>query len=141
MKEDIMPNPKGKEKFVLWLRPETKEEVKKNYADDDCRTMSEFIEKAIRFYLGFLTAKNPSNYLPSIFLSTMQGMVDESDNKHSRLLFKIAVEIALMQNLLAARYEIDPKKLEELRGTCVREVQRLNGHFTFADAIAWQEKR
>ena len=136
-----MANPKGKEKFLLWLRPETKEEIKKYYADDDCRTMSEFVEKAIRFYLGYLTAKNPSNYLPSVFLSTMQGMVDESDNKLSRLLFKIAVEIALMQNLLAARYEIDPKKLEELRGTCVREVQRLNGHFAFEDAVRWQEKR
>lgn len=35
----------NKEKFALWLRPETKRMVEKNYKDDGCRSRSDFIEK------------------------------------------------------------------------------------------------
>ena len=45
-----MPVPKGKEKFALWIFPDTKAKVKEMYRKDDCRSMSEFVEKAIRFY-------------------------------------------------------------------------------------------
>ena len=35
-------------KFPLWVTPKTMETVKEMYKDDDCRSQSEFIEKAIR---------------------------------------------------------------------------------------------
>ena len=54
-------------------------------------------------------------------------------------MFKLAVEIAILQNLIAATQEIDPVSLERLRGECVREVKRLNGNFSFEDAIYWQK--
>lgn len=62
----------------------------------------------------------------------------ESDNRQSRLLFKLAVEIAILQNLFAATNDIDPLSLERLRGECVKEVKRLNGSFSFEDALDWQ---
>ena len=40
----------NKKKFPLWVRPETLEKVEKIYREDDCRSRSEFIEKAIEFY-------------------------------------------------------------------------------------------
>lgn len=62
---------------------------------DDCRNRSEFIEKAIRFYIGYLTAEDKTNYLPNIFLSNMKSIIAESDNRTSRMMFKIAVELAI----------------------------------------------
>ena len=133
-----MPKPKDKEKFPLWARSETLQSVKENYRKFDCRSQSEFIEKAILFYLGYLSADNPKSYLPNMFLSTMKSIVAESDNKQSRLLFKLAVEIAILQNLFAATNDIDPVSLERLRGECVKEVKLLNGSFSFEDALDWQ---
>ncbi len=45
-----MPTPKNKRKFALWLYPETLDKVKQLYTEDDCRSKSEFIEKAVQFY-------------------------------------------------------------------------------------------
>lgn len=128
-----------KKKFALWVYPDTLEKVEKIYREDNCESKSEFIEKAINFYIGYLTAENKKDYLPSIVTSTLKAIVDNSDTRQNRMMFKLAVEIAMVQNLLAATQDIDPVSLNRLRGECVKEVKRLNGGFTFEDALAWQK--
>ena len=65
--------------------------------------------------------------------------MDSSDTRQNRMMFKLAVEIAIVQNLIAATQDIDPVSLERLRGECFKEVKRLNGGFSFEDALAWQK--
>lgn len=48
-----MANPKGKKKFLLWIYPSTQELVKNNYRKDHCKSQSEFIERAIQYYIFF----------------------------------------------------------------------------------------
>lgn len=129
----------NKKKFPLWARPETLEKVDKIYREDNCRSKSEFIEKAIEFYYGYLTSKDKNGYLPSVVTSTLKSIVAESDNRQNRMLFKLAVEVAILQNLMATTQEIDLLSLERLRGECVKEVKRLNGSFSFEDAYDWQK--
>ncbi|ERK47592.1 hypothetical protein HMPREF0367_00081, partial [[Eubacterium] cylindroides ATCC 27803] len=43
------------------------------------------------------------------------------------MIFKLAVEMAVMMNVVAANNSINPVSLERLRGECVKEVKRLNG--------------
>ena len=57
---------KGKEKFALWITPECKQLVDDCYADDQCQSRSEYIEKAILFYTGFLYAEKADRYLPKV---------------------------------------------------------------------------
>ncbi len=128
----------GKQRMDVYLFPETIEKAKKLYGQDDCRNRSEFIEKAIRFYVGFLTAEDKSSFLPNMFLSNMRSIVYESDNRQNKLLFKLAVEMALMMNLMAYQFEIDDVSLSRLRGECVKEVKRLQGSFSMEDAREWQ---
>ena len=134
-----MAPPKDKTRFTLWLYPETMAKVETLYSKEGCVSRSDFIEKAIRFYIGFLTAEDPSSFLPNMFLSNMRGIVSESDDKQNRLLFKMAVEIAIMQNIIASMQDIDPASLARVRGECVKEVKRLNGNFSFEDAVDWQK--
>ena len=134
-----MSVPKGKIKFALYLYPETLERVRELYRQDDCISRSEFIEKAVRFYVGYLTAEDPSNYLPNLFLSNMRSIASESNSRTNRMLFKLAVEQAMMMNVLAANYDIAPETLARLRGSCVQEVKRLNGTFSLEDAVDWQK--
>ena len=105
-----------KRKFALWLHPETLEQVEAAYKKDDCRSKSEFIEKAVRFYLSYLAAADDSSLLPNAFLSSMKRIVSESDNRIGRLLFKLAVEMAVMSNILAAMDDVDNVTLSRLRG-------------------------
>ena len=128
-----------KRRFQFWVKPSTLELVGRYMEDDNCSSQSEFIEKAVLFYTGYLSAKENKTYLPNIVTSTLKGIVAESDNKQSRLLFKLAVEMAMMMNLLAASQEVDKVSLERLRGECVKEVKRLNGSFSFEDALDWQK--
>ena len=68
----------------------------------------------------------------------MRSIVYESDSRQNKLLFKLAVEMALMMNLLAYQFEIDDVSLSRLRGECVKEVKRLQGSFSMEDALEWQ---
>ena len=70
---------------------------------------------------------------------TLKAIVDNSDNRQNRMMFKLAVEIAIVRNLIAATQDIDPVSLERLRGECVKEVKRLGGGFSFEDALNWQK--
>lgn len=129
----------NKKKFALWMYPATYEKLEAIYREDNCESRSEFIEKAVNFYIGYLTSKDKTDYLPSVVISTLKSIVAESDNRQNRMLFKLAVEVAIMQNLVASSQEVDPLSLERLRGECVKEVGRLNGTFSFEDAVNWQK--
>ena len=129
----------NKKKFPLWAYPDTLEKVEEHYREDNCRSQSEFIEKAVNFYIGYLTSEDKKGYLPSVVTSTLKSIVAESDNRQNRMLFKLAVEVAILQNIAASSQDIDPLSLERLRGECVKEVKRLNGGFSVEDALTWQK--
>ena len=57
----------------------------------------------------------------------------------SRMRVKLEVELAITMNLIAAAQDIDSVTLERLRGECVKEVKRINGAFSFDDAVDWQK--
>ena len=134
-----MPIPKDKRKFALWLYPETLDKIGQLYTEDNCRSKSEFIEKAVQFYIDHITAEDQRSMLPAAILSSVKGIIAESDNRICRLLFKMAVQLAVTMNVVAANSEIDDVSLERLKSECVKEVKRLNGNFTFKDANDWQK--
>ena len=127
-----------KRKFALWARDSTLEKTKDWFQKDNCRSQSEFIEKAILFYIGYLSSNENQEYLPEVITSTLKGIVKESENKTSRMIFKLAVELAVTMNVIASDSNIDRQTLEKLRGSCVKEVKTLNGAFSFNDALDWQ---
>lgn len=129
-----MPMPKNKRKFTLWIYLETIKEIKQLYDEDNCRSKSEFIEKAVLLHINHITAENDRYMLTSAILSSIKSIVAESDDRLSRLLFKLAVDIAVTMNVVVANRNIDDASLERLKGECVKEVKRMNGSFNFKDA-------
>lgn len=128
-----------KRKFALWISKDTIEKAKKHYKDDNCSSASEFIEKAILFYLGYLSCQENQDYLADVIPSTVKGIVDESSNRMGRLLFKMAVEQAVISNILAAVCDVNQQELKRLRGQCVQEIRRTNGMISFENALDWQQ--
>ena len=130
----------GKRKFALWIKESTLEQLSIRYHLRTCSSQSEFIDKAIHFYIGFISSDNGSDYLPKIIISTLKGIVNDSDNRISRILFKMAVEQAITMNVVAATCNISREQLEKLRGTCVAQVKRTNGAYSFEDAFEFQKR-
>ena len=82
--------------------------------------------------------KDCSNVVADIITSTLKDIIRESDNRQGRLLFKIAVELAILQNVIAANYGIEQPDLDRLRGICVNEVKKISGTISFDEAVRWQ---
>ena len=127
-----------KRKFALWIKQSTIDMVESIYKEDNCSSRSEFIEKAIRFYAGYVSGKEATAYLPPALVAAMRGTVQDSENRIARLLFKLAVEVNMMMNVLAAGMEISDEDLKTLRARSVREVKQTNGRISFKDAIDYQ---
>ena len=62
-----------KKRHTVWLTDEAWNEVKRHYREDNCSVQNEYIEKAIRFYSGYLDTQNAGAYLPRI-LSDVESM-------------------------------------------------------------------
>ena len=129
----------NKKKFPLWMYPETRKLVADWYKRDNCQSQSEFIEKAIRFYCGYISAEEGVRFLPAAITSAMTGMVDSMENRMARLIFKLAVEMSMMMNILASNADVEENTLRRLRGKCVGDVKKSIGSVTFEDVAKFQK--
>lgn len=138
MSEKTNKSIEGKQRFNFRISDDTMEQVKQWYKEDNCTTHNEFMEKAIRFYCGYIAnSKNP-NYIPTTLLSTLKGMLNDSDNRQNKQLFRLAVEISMIKNILATYEGIKQVNLDRLEGQCIAEVKRVNGVMKMEEAIKWQ---
>ena len=128
--------PEIKTRIPLWLYPSTLEAVDRAMARDNCKSRSEFIENAIRFYAGYLSGEDAVQFLPAALVSALRATVENSESRIARLLFKLTVELSMMMNVLAAGLEIDASQLDALRWRCVQEVKKTNGTITFKDTLS-----
>ena len=62
-----MANPDDKTRFALYAKNSTLDMVTSMYKDDNCRSKSEYIEKAIIFYSGFSAALLRTVHQPKRF--------------------------------------------------------------------------
>lgn len=77
MNDENTPKEKEvKRRFQSWLRPSTIRLMDRLYEDDNCKSRSEFIEKAVRFYAGYLSTQNAREYLPNVVISTLKSIAE-----------------------------------------------------------------
>ena len=130
---------KEKTRFALWIDEETLKQVQEHYSSDGCRTQSEFIARAIRFYCGYLTAKKAGDYLPGTIASTLEGVLLMFGDRLGRLLFRLVVEVGMMGRIIASDTAMDNETIERLRAECVRDAKKTNGQISFRDALRFCE--
>ena len=130
----------NKQKFALWAYPDTLEEVDNAYEGDNCKSKSEFIEKAIRFYLGYLKQEDNVSYLSPRITSSVDAVVHGAEQRINRNLFKIAVELGKLSHTLAAVNDVDEETLQELHEMCLDEVRHINGVINFEKAVRFQNE-
>lgn len=129
-----------KQRFGLKIFPETLEIVDLLYQHDNCSSRSEFIEKAVRFYCGYLLNKEhtATEFIAPQLAEITEGIVKGSEQKLSRAMFKMAMELDAMTHMLAALNNIEDETLFKLRQMCTNEVKRINGIINFEKAVRYQ---
>ena len=128
-----------KSRHTVWLSDEAWNQVSLHYREDNCTFQNEYIEKAIRFYSGYLDAQNASAYLPRILSDVLEGKLDALGSRMGRLLFKLAVEQNMTANILASEINAGLDEVEKLRIRCIREVKQINSEIKFEDALKYQK--
>lgn len=128
----------NKERTAVWLYPETMERLDGWLIQDNCKSRSEFIEKALCFYMGYLGTEDISSYLSKALLASIQGTLQKTENRVANNLFRLSVEISMMMHLLATTLDVSDEELYRLRGRCVAEVKKTKGKIRLDDAVEFQ---
>ena len=117
------------------ISPETERKMELAMPNASCQSRNEFVERAICFYSDYIMSKEVTNFLAPILVSTLRATIKGSEDRISRLLFKLTVEISMMMHVLAEGLEINTGRLDDLRWQCVQEVKKTNGTITFNDTL------
>lgn len=129
----------AKTRTAVWLYPDTIERMDALLVKDNVKSRSEFIEKALQFYMSYLNNEESTEYLSKVIVSVIQGLLRETENRHSGNLFRLSVEMSMMMNILAAGLEISDEDLRKLRGRCVNEVKKTKGQISMEAAVEFQQ--
>ena len=127
-----------KVKFLMQIDPDTDRKIKTAIPLANCRSQNEFVEKALQFYCDYVASQDCFSVLPPMLVAAIRATVQNSESHICRLLFKLAVEMDMMMNVLAAAMEIPEEQLRELRGRCVQEVKKTPGMISLDDAVEYQ---
>lgn len=128
-----------KQRTTIWLSQNVMKELDQMTETANCRSRSEFIEKAIQFYDGYIRSADENQYLPIALSSAMNGIIHTSEDRIAKVLYKNTVELSMLMNILAATAEVDEETLKKLRKKCAKEVNGTRGQITFEDAYRYQK--
>lgn len=138
MKKETKATPiasEKKERIPVWLYPTTIAKIESSFEGDNCKSKSEYIEKAIDFYTGYISSKNTAEFLNSTLLSAMGGTIHDSENRIARMLFKLSVETSMMMNVIAAKLSVSNIDLVNLRRECIENVKRSCGSIDLEEVV------
>ena len=130
----------NRHRHTVWMDDDVWDQVESHYQRDNCTTKNEFIEKAIRFYSGYLDTKHAETYLPRVLSDVLEGKLGSFGKRVGHLLFKQAVDQDIMANLVAYLSNVDLDQLQKLRVRCVKNVKETNGEIDFEDAFRFQKE-
>lgn len=128
----------AKKRMAVYFQPETIKKIEQEYREDNCASKTEFIEKAVKFYIGYLNEEDNINYLSPMITETVKAQIKGTEQRLARLLFKVAVELGKLSHMTAAVNEVDDDTLNSLHAMCVNEVRKINGIIDYEDAAEYQ---
>lgn len=125
------------EKYTLTIRmdDEIKQEIQERMNDAHVRSLNAFVLKAIEFYLGYLRQGKNLNYISPILASSIKGEMKNIEHNLSEIIFKMAVQLSMLTQIVADEKDFYPDYLDELHKWCAEKVALTNGIITLEDTL------
>ncbi len=123
------------EKYTLTIRMDSKteQEIREKMDDAHVRSLNAFVLKAIDFYLGYLRQGKNLNYISPILASSIKSEIKNTEHNLSEIIFKVAVQLSMLTQIVADEKEFYPEYLEELQKWCAEKVASTNGIISLED--------
>lgn len=131
---------KEKVRKAFYIEEDLLKQVDSLLQQADARSRNEFLNQALKFYIGYLTSEKIENYMLSIITSVMHAAVKDSENRMARAIFKLAVETSKLSHAIAYSHGVDEETLLKLQVKCTEEVKRINGAVNFEEAYRFQNR-
>lgn len=109
-------------RFTVRMPPDLYEAMQRHLAQDTSKTQAQFINNAVRMYVGYLNGRTTEDYLSKTLLSIISARQERSDKATVSVLYALAVELNILQRILVSHFDIPDEVYAELRRKARAEV-------------------
>lgn len=120
-------------KHTVCINQELWKKAEERYQQYDFRSISELIEQSLEFYLSYRATGEAEIYLTDALNQALRSTVQLTENRLGSILYKMAVEDAMIKQLLVVAARVSPDQVDKLRRHCVDEIKTLNGILSLKD--------
>ena len=120
------------------MYPSTVAEMEKMLDAANAVSKSDFVCQAVQFYIRCLHLEKSLNLVAPLLEETVHNEAESVERNLSEMLFKVAVELGVLSNVICAAVHYSPETVSNLRENVAEEVASTNGLFSFEDACDWQ---
>ena len=110
---------------TLYIPRDLLEWMKAHHGEANARSVNEFIVTAILFYSGYVSSGKAEDYLLTTVSSFMDAKLNASDDRTDGMLFKLAVELAMQNRILAKTIRISEEEVAQIREKALDDVRRI----------------
>ncbi len=126
------------EKTAIRFEPELKAEVQNMMGEANATSMANFVRQATEFYIAYLRQRKSIDFLAPLLAQTIKNEIESVERNVSQMIYKLAVEQAISNNILACYNGVSDEIVRELREMCSIDVAENNGIITFEEAMKFQ---
>lgn len=101
---------------------------------------SDFVRQAIDFYMGYLDSQSSIDFIAPIISNCIQDNLDKPVKDIGEAIYNVAVELAVLNNYIAWRYDIDKETIGKVYEMCKYNVAKTNGIIDFREAHRLQNQ-
>ena len=105
----------------------------------DVKNNNEFVREAVSFYIEYLSRPDSFRFLTPALESVIDGKIKDSEDRINRMLFRLAVDVAFLSEIIGINYRYRYDDLTEWRNTCMDKVRATNGNINIVDSITRKE--
>ena len=129
----------NKKKYAYWMYPSMVKEIEKSLESANATSKSDFVCQAVKFYIRYLHLGKSMNLIAPLLEQTVHNEAESVERNLSEIMFKIAVELGVLSNVICAANNYSSETVSSLRENVAEEIACTNGVFTFEDAYLWQK--
>ncbi|MEE5993879.1 MAG: hypothetical protein V3G42_11640 [Oscillospiraceae bacterium] len=115
-------------------------EFDKYLSESEFENRSELIESALKLFLVTRTISEKSEIFVPELAECIARASDEGITKISKSLFRYAVEVEMLIALLADKFDVNERELEQIRKDAMNNVRRTKGKINLDELILKTKK-
>ena len=95
------------------------------------KSRNTFIREAVDFYCAWLEKEHIEKFLLPSLESVLTAKIRDSESRIRNVEFKMAVQVAMLTQMLMDYYQYSDEDVQALQESAVRQVKETNGSFRY----------